>query len=73
MTDSLSCFDINHFFGYQLKNSQILTNIECFGNTGSASAAIVLSDNWGKFRQNDIIISVFGGGYSSGAVLLKKL
>jgi 3-oxoacyl-[acyl-carrier-protein] synthase-3 len=57
-----------------LENSQILTNIECFGNTGSASAAIVLADNWGKFKKNDtIVISVFGGGYSSGAVLLKKL
>jgi len=57
-----------------LENSQILTNIECFGNTGSASAAIVLADNWGKFKKNDtIVISVFGGGYSSGGVLLKKL
>jgi 3-oxoacyl-[acyl-carrier-protein] synthase-3 len=57
-----------------LENSQILTNIECFGNTGSASAAIVLADNWGKFKKNDtVVISVFGGGYSSGGVLLKKL
>jgi 3-oxoacyl-[acyl-carrier-protein] synthase-3 len=57
-----------------LENSQILTNIERFGNTGSASTAIVLADNWGKFKKNDtIVISVFGGGYSSGGVLLKKL
>jgi 3-oxoacyl-[acyl-carrier-protein] synthase-3 len=58
----------------KLKNTQVLTNIEHLGNTGSASTAIVLSDNWSKFKQNDkIVISVFGGGYSSGAVLLKKL
>ena len=57
-----------------LENSQILTNIERFGNTGSASTAIVLADNWGKFKKNDtIVISVFGGGYSSGAILAKKL
>jgi 3-oxoacyl-[acyl-carrier-protein] synthase-3 len=56
-----------------LEKSQILTNIECFGNTGSASTAIVLADNWGKFMKNDtIVIPVFGGGYSSGAILAKK-
>lgn len=58
----LSEFSCNHYL-------QILN---AFGNTGSANTAIVLSDNWSKFRQNDNIISVFGGGYSSGAVLLKK-
>jgi len=58
----------------KLKPSQLLTNIEHLGNTGSASTAIVLSDNWKKFRQTDtIVISVFGGGYSSGAILAKKL
>jgi 3-oxoacyl-[acyl-carrier-protein] synthase-3 len=59
----LSEFSCNHYL-------QILN---AFGNTGSANTAIVLSDNWSKFRQNDNIISVFGGGYSSGAVLLKKI
>jgi len=58
----------------KLKQSQLLTNIEHLGNTGSASTPIVLSQNWDRFKQNDTIaISVFGGGYSSGAVLLKKL
>ncbi|MBI5218527.1 MAG: ketoacyl-ACP synthase III [Bacteroidia bacterium] len=57
-----------------LQPSQVLTNIELYGNTGSASTPIVLSQNWNKFKQNDtIVISVFGGGYSSGAILLKKL
>jgi 3-oxoacyl-[acyl-carrier-protein] synthase-3 len=56
-----------------LEPSRVLTNIDQFGNTGSASTPIVLSQNMGKYKQNDIIvISVFGGGYSSGAVLLRK-
>jgi 3-oxoacyl-[acyl-carrier-protein] synthase III len=54
--------------------SRVLTNIERLGNTGSASTPVVLSQKMGQFKKNDIIvISVFGGGYSSGAVLLKKL
>lgn len=54
--------------------SRVLSNIEQLGNTGSASTPIILSQNWSRFKQNDtIVISVFGGGYSSGAVLLKKL
>lgn len=58
----------------KLEPSQVLTNIEMYGNTGSASTPIVLSQNMGRYQQDDIIvISVFGGGYSSGAVLLKKL
>jgi len=58
----------------KLKPLQVLTNIEQYGNTGSASTPIVLSQNTEKFKEGDIIIiSVFGGGYSSGAVLLKKL
>jgi 3-oxoacyl-[acyl-carrier-protein] synthase-3 len=57
-----------------LEPNRVLSNIEQFGNTGSASTPIVLSQNWDRFKQNDtIVISVFGGGYSSGAVLLKKL
>jgi 3-oxoacyl-[acyl-carrier-protein] synthase III len=58
----------------KLKPSQVLTNIERLGNTGSASTPIVLSQNMEKYKQNDIIvISVLGGGYSSGAILLQKL
>ena len=57
-----------------LDPSRILANIELYGNTGSASTPIVLSQNLDRFKPDDtIVISVFGGGYSSGAVLLKKL
>ncbi|MFA6334005.1 MAG: ketoacyl-ACP synthase III [Bacteroidales bacterium] len=54
--------------------ARVITNIEYLGNTGSASTPIILSQNSRKFKKNDTIaISVFGGGYSSGAILLKKL
>lgn len=57
-----------------IEQSCVLTNIEQLGNTGSASTPIVLFQNLKKYNQNDIIvISVFGVGYSSGAILLKKL
>ena len=57
-----------------IESSRVLNNIEQLGNTGSASAPIVLSQNWKRFKTNDkIVISVFGGGYSSGAVLLRRL
>jgi 3-oxoacyl-[acyl-carrier-protein] synthase-3 len=69
-------YRIMNYVGKQLNldPSRMLTNIEQYGNTGSASTPIVLSQNWKKFEKDDtIVISVFGGGYSSGAILLKKL
>jgi len=63
--DNVVCqlkFDIN----------KTLVNIDFLGNTGCASAVIALSQNISKFKKNDIVvITVFGGGYSSGAALLK--
>ncbi|MDD3488319.1 MAG: 3-oxoacyl-[acyl-carrier-protein] synthase III C-terminal domain-containing protein [Paludibacter sp.] len=54
--------------------AKVLHNIEDIGNTGSASTPILLSQNMNKFNQNDIIlITVFGGGYSAGTMLLKKI
>lgn len=53
-------------------NSQILMNINKFGNTGCASTPILLSENWNRFQFGDLIVlSVFGGGYSAGAMLLR--
>ncbi len=47
-------------------------NIDKLGNTGCASTPIALSKNINLFKKNEIIgITVFGGGYSSGAILLK--
>lgn len=54
--------------------SSVINIIEHFGNTGSASVPIALSQHRDNFLKDDlIVISVFGGGYSSGSVLLKKL
>jgi 3-oxoacyl-[acyl-carrier-protein] synthase III len=56
-----------------LRNGQVIVNIEELGNTGSASTPIALSQNWDRFVDGDLIaVTVFGGGYSSGGMLLKR-
>ena len=56
----------------QLSNDKFLNNIEELGNTGSASAAIVFAQNRDKFKKgNTVGLTVFGGGYSCGAFLVK--
>lgn len=50
----------------------MLSNIQYLGNTGCAGCAIALDENKGKFVKGDkIIVTVFGGGYSYGAMLLE--
>lgn len=49
-----------------------LNNIEELGNTGSASAPLVLSQNVDKFKKDDkAALMVFGGGYSCGCFIVK--
>lgn len=49
-----------------------LNNIETLGNTGSASAALVLSQNLDKFKKGDkVALMVFGGGYSCGCFIVE--
>lgn len=56
-----------------IDSSKVISNIEETGNTGCASTVICLSQNWERFvKDNLILLTVFGGGYSSGAMLLKK-
>lgn len=56
----------------QLPEEKMLSNIEELGNTGSASCALVFAQNTAKFKTNDLVcISVFGGGYSAGACLVR--
>ncbi|MGL4331745.1 MAG: 3-oxoacyl-ACP synthase III family protein [Bacteroidales bacterium] len=51
---------------------KFLNNIHEYGNTGSASAVLVLAQNQDKFKKGDTIgLAVFGGGYSSGGILIK--
>lgn len=54
------------------EDSRFINNIEELGNTGSASSAIVFAQNRDKFKSGDSIgVTVFGGGYSCGAYLIK--
>jgi 3-oxoacyl-[acyl-carrier-protein] synthase III len=49
-----------------------ITNIERLGNTGCVSTAIGLSENYKNMGKGKLCcLSVFGGGYSSGAALLR--
>ena len=42
------------------------------GNTGSASTGICLSQNINKIDDDSIVgITVFGGGYSAGAMVIR--
>jgi 3-oxoacyl-[acyl-carrier-protein] synthase-3 len=53
--------------------SRAVSNIEQLGNTGCAGAAIGLGDTWNQLVEgNRVIITVFGGGYSYGAMLLER-
>ncbi|PWJ59855.1 3-oxoacyl-[acyl-carrier-protein] synthase-3 [Dyadobacter jejuensis] len=50
---------------------KLISNIQYLGNTGSAGCAIALSENKDKFQKGqNIVITVFGGGYSYGAMLI---
>ena len=50
----------------------VLTNIEELGNTGCASTGICLSQNISKIPTDSLVgITVFGGGYSAGAFLVR--
>lgn len=85
-TNGFSLNELSYFIGHQanmriLKNvskqldldeDKILSNIEELGNTGSASAVLVFAQNYSKFKSGDLIcLSVFGGGYSAGACLIR--
>ncbi len=59
--------------GLGLHNGELIMNIEDTGNTGCASTMIALSQSWKIFKKNElIVVTVFGGGYSSGAMLLER-
>lgn len=55
-----------------LPKEKCLHNIEEVGNTGSASSALVYAQNESIFEEEDLIVlSVFGGGYSTAVCLIK--
>jgi 3-oxoacyl-[acyl-carrier-protein] synthase-3 len=56
-----------------LDPARAVNNIERLGNTGCAGAAIGLAEIWPGIKSGDnLIVTVFGGGYSYGAMLLEK-
>ncbi len=55
-----------------LPAEKVISNVEYLGNTGCAGCAIGIAENMHKFKKEDnIIVTVFGGGYSYGAMLLQ--
>jgi 3-oxoacyl-[acyl-carrier-protein] synthase-3 len=55
-----------------IQPQKVLTNIEELGNTGCASTGICLSQNLEKIPADSLVgITVFGGGYSAGALLVR--
>ena len=51
---------------------KVLTNISELGNTGCASTGICLSQNLDKIPEDSLVgITVFGGGYSAGAFIVR--
>ncbi len=55
-----------------LPSEKVISNVEYLGNTGCAGCAIGIAENISKFKPNDnIVVAVFGGGYSYGAMLLQ--
>lgn len=58
----------------EIKTESVISNIQYLGNTGSAGSAIGLSENWNIFKMGEkIVVTVFGGGYGYGAMLLEKV
>jgi len=56
-----------------LADDQTASTIERFGNTGCASVVITLVEYFARLKRNDLVLlTVFGGGYSSGAALLLR-
>ena len=55
-----------------IPEEKLLSNIQELGNTGCAGCAIALSENRHRFQKGEkLIVTVFGGGYSYGAMLIE--
>ncbi|GAA4436976.1 ketoacyl-ACP synthase III [Ravibacter arvi] len=55
-----------------IPEEKLISNIQELGNTGCAGCAIALSENRHRFKKGEkLIVTVFGGGYSYGAMLLE--
>ncbi|MDE6380454.1 MAG: ketoacyl-ACP synthase III [Muribaculaceae bacterium] len=83
----LSKDDINYFITHQanmrivkqlarmmdMPMDRFLNNIQELGNTGSASAPLVLAQHQNELKKGDTVsLMVFGGGYSCAAFTIRK-
>ena len=56
-----------------MSEDKVFINIHEPGNTGCPSSPIALSQNIDKIKKGDrLVMSVFGGGYSSGAAIIES-
>jgi len=57
----------------ELTDQQVVSNIQEFGNTGCAGCGIGFSQVWPNMSKDDLAcLTVFGGGYSYGSMLIQK-
>lgn len=55
-----------------IPEEKLLSNIQRLGNTGCVGCAIALSENMDRFEKGQrLVVTVFGGGYSYGAMLIE--
>jgi 3-oxoacyl-[acyl-carrier-protein] synthase-3 len=55
-----------------LETSQVMMNIEKYGNTTSATLPLLLADYESQLKKGDnIVFAAFGGGFSWGSILFK--
>lgn len=55
-----------------LSEEKVVSNIQRLGNTGCAGCVIGLGEKWDEINTGDrVMITVFGGGYSYGSMLLE--
>lgn len=56
----------------ELREDQALSNVQYLGNTGCAGCAIAMWEHQQEFKKGQkIVVTVFGGGYSYGAMLVE--
>ncbi len=56
----------------EIEPEKVVANVERLGNTGCVSTGIGLSENLDKLEKGNLVcLTVFGGGYSSGAALFR--
>lgn len=84
--NGLAISDVQYFIGHQanlrmlqsvctrlgLTEQQHLYNVDRFGNQGAAGGPIVLSQNWDRFSEGDLVVmTLVGSGLTWGSAVLR--